>query len=141
MRSERTKICIKRKRRYLFLSWFLCFGLFIGLLVYGFATKWVDNGSEVSQHIKAILLIWTMTLLPLLLISFLVKDKAKPTIRMINVILSAYLVANWFMYVVGVFMLIDTYLISGLINKYKTAVIANKEIDLRDESNIIRKEN
>lgn len=56
---------------------------------------------------------------------------------MINVILSAYLVSNWFMYIVGALMLIDTYLISGLITKYKTAVIANKEIDLRDDTKFI----
>ena len=62
---------------------------------------------------------------------------------MINVILAAYLVANWFMYIVGVLMLIDTYFISGKIKKYKTAVITNKEMDLRepnDEPELIRKE-
>lgn len=134
MRSERTRICIKRKRRYIFLSWFLCFGLLIGLIIYGFATKWTGSKSEVAYHIKSVLVIWTLAILPLVIISFLVKDKIKPTVRMVNVILSAYLVANWFMYIVGALMLIDTYLISGLIEKYKTAVIANKEIDLRDDA-------
>lgn len=58
---------------------------------------------------------------------------------MINVILAAYLVANWFMYVVGAFMLIDTYIITGLIKKYNAAIVANKEMDRR-EPELIRNE-
>lgn len=133
MRSERTRICIRRKRLYIFLSWFLCFGVFAGLLIYGFATKWTGGEKpEVAQHIKALLIIGVMSILPTLLLSILVKDKIKPTIRMVNVILSAYLVANWFMYIVAAFMLVDTYIISALVAKYRTAAIANKEIDRRE---------
>lgn len=133
MRSNRTKDCIRRRWKYQFFSWFLCFGICSGLLIYGFITKW--NGgenSEVAYHIKALLTIAVIAMLPMILISLLVKDKVKPTIRMINIILAAYLVANWFMYIVGAFMLFDTYVLSGLIERYKVAIIANKEIDKRD---------
>ena len=58
---------------------------------------------------------------------------------MINIILSAYLVANWFMYLMAVLMLVDTYVISGLIKKYNAAVAANKEMDKR-EPELIRME-
>ena len=143
MRSERTRECIKKRNLYIVISWVLCFGITLGLIIYGFATKWTGSSSETAKHIKAILITWVLAILPLTLISFLVKDKIKPTVRMINVILAAYLVANWFMYIVGVLMLIDTYFISGKIKKYKTAVITNKEMDLRepnDEPELIRKE-
>lgn len=133
MRSDRTKVCIRRRWRYQFFSWFLCFGGFLSLLIYGFITKW--NGgenSEVAYHIKTLLTIAIIAILPMSLISLLVKDKVKPTIRMINIILAAYLVANWFMYIVGGFMLFDTYVLSSLIERYKAAIIANKEIDKRD---------
>lgn len=137
MKSKRTKECIRKRWQYQFLSWFLCFGVAVGLIVYGFATKWVGTDSEVAYHVKALCTIALMAMLPMILLSFLVKDKIKPTIRMINIILAAYLVADWFMYVVGAFMLLDTYLITGLIEKYKTAAIANKEIDNRDESDTV----
>lgn len=137
MRSERTKTCIKRRWGYQFLSWFLCFGMCVFLIVYGFATKWKGGDGEVTYHIRSLLSIAVMSLLPMIILSFLVKDKIKPTIRMINIILSAYLVANWFMYITGALMLIDTYIISGLVEKYKTATIANKEIDKRYEPNSI----
>ena len=133
MRSDRTKTCIKRRWKYQFFSWFLCFGVFLGLLIYGFITKWNGgNNSEVAYHIKALLTIAFMAMLPMALLSLLCKDKIKPTIRMMNVILAAYLVANWFMYIVGAFMLFDTYVLSGLIERYKAAIIANKEIDKRN---------
>ena len=140
MKSQRTKTCIKRRNIYALSSWLLCFGVFLALIVYGFATKWTGSDNEVVNHIKAVLTIWLMALLPLILISLLVKDKIKPTVRMINVILAAYLVANWFMYIVGAFMLFDTYILSYLITKYNTAIITNKEIDKR-ELDSIRKEN
>ena len=142
MRSERTKECIRKRWQYQFLSWFLCFGLAVALIIYGFSTKWIGVDTEVVYHIKALLTIAVLSLLPMITLSFLVKDKIKPTIRMLNIILAAYLVANWFMYIVGVLMLIDTYLISGLIERNKAAAITNKEIDLRGEyyeqSNILR---
>ena len=131
MRSERTVECIKKKRQYVILSWLLCFGICVGLFIYGFCTKWTGNNGEVSQHIKAIMIIWIMSILPMVVLSFLVKDKIKPTIRMVNVILSAYLVANWFMFIVGALMLFDTYVLSRLIKHYTTAIVANKELDNR----------
>ena len=132
MRSERTRICIRKRWGYQFLSWLLCFGVTVGLIVYGFATKWKGgNTSEVAQHIKALLTIAAISLLPMIILSVIAKDKIKPTLRMVNIILAAYLVANWFMYIVAAFMIADTYIISGLIEKYKSATIANKEIDLR----------
>ena len=131
MRSERTTECIKKRRLYVILSWVLCFGICAGLFIYGFCTKWTGNNGEVSKHIKAILIILIMSILPMVILSFLVKDKIKPTIRMVNVILSAYLVANWFMFIIGGLMLIDTYLLSRLIQHYNTAVVTNKELDNR----------
>lgn len=132
MRSERTRQCIKKRIGYTILSWLLCFGITIALFIYGFATKWSGSGTEVSNHIKAILIAFILSILPVCILSFLVKDKIKPTIRMINIILSAYLVANWFMFIIGALMLIDTYLITTLIEKYKIAVVTNKEIDKRE---------
>lgn len=129
---DRTRECIRRRNIYVILSWTLCFGVATGLLIYGFSTKWAGTDSEVAHHIKAVLIIWTISLLPMLLLSLLVKDKVKPTIRMINVILAAYLVSNWFMFIIGFFMLLDTYFISGAIKKYNAAIIANKEMDKRD---------
>lgn len=129
---DRTRECIKKRNIYVILSWTLCFGVATGLLIYGFSTKWTGTDSEVARHIKAILIIWTISLLPMMLLSLLVKDKVKPTIRMINVILAAYLVSNWFMFIIGFCMLFDTYFISGAIKKYNAAIIANKEMDKRD---------
>lgn len=134
MRSDRTRECIRKKRLFTFLSWFLCFGVAVALFAYGFATKWNVGGDETMAHIKALLITGVIALLPVSILSLLVKDKLKPTIRMINVILAAYLVANWFMYVIGALMLFDTYVLSWLVQKYKTATIANKEIDKRYES-------
>ena len=57
MRSERTRECIRKRNIYVILSWVLCFGLFTGLLIYGFATKWTGTDSEVAHHLKAVLII------------------------------------------------------------------------------------
>ena len=131
--SKRTHECIKKRRQFTVLSWILCFGLAGFLFVYGFATKWSSASTETAEHIKKILIIWVMSILPLSILSFLVKDKIKPTIRMLNVIMSAYLIGNWFMFISGALMLFDAYVLSALIQKYKVATITNKELDRRDE--------
>ena len=131
MNSERTNECIKKRNMYLVLSWVLCFGTAILLFIYGFATKWTGGGGEVAEHIRALLVTGILSILPLAIISLLVKDKIKPTVRMINVIFAAYFVGNWFMFIVGAAMLFDTYYLTVKIKSYKTSIIANKELDKR----------
>ena len=132
MKSQRTKTCIKRRNFYIILSWLICFGTAVALFAYGFATKWTGGPkSELAEQAKSLMITAALAFLPMFILSLAVKDKIKPTVRMINLILAAYFVGNWFMYIVGAVMLIDTYIISALIEKYKMRIIANKELDAR----------
>ena len=127
------------------LSWLLCFGLFITFVSIGysryvthnattmieFEAKFGSLAAEQVEKLKAIAISGFVAIFPMLILSLLVKDKIKPTIWMLNVILANILVASWAMYMVFGIWIIENYILTPLAKKYKLKYQINKEIDNR----------
>lgn len=126
-------------------SWLLCFGLFVIFVNIGVNRYMTNDGStmvefeerfgslatEYVNKLKTITITALVGLIPMAVLSILVKDKFKPTIWMLNIILSNILVDSWAMYVVFVLWLIDNYVLRPLAKKYQLRYQINKEIDAR----------
>lgn len=126
-------------------SWLLCFGLFVIFVNVGVNRYMTNDGStmvefeerfgslatEYVNKLKTITITALVGLIPMAVLSILVKDKFKPTIWMLNIILSNILVDSWAMYVVFVLWLIDNYVLRPLAKKYQLRYQINKEIDAR----------
>lgn len=126
-------------------SWLLCFGLFVIFVNVGVNRYMTNDGStmvefeerfgslatEYVNKLKTITITALVGLIPMAVLSILVKDKFKPTIWMLNIILSNILVDSWAMYVVFVLWLIDNYVLLPLAKKYQLRYQINKEIDAR----------
>lgn len=126
-------------------SWLLCFGLFVIFVNIGVNRYMTNDGStmvefeerfgslatEYVNKLRTITVTALVGLIPMAVLSILVKDKFKPTIWMLNIILSNILVDSWAMYVVFVLWLIDNYVLRPLAKKYQLRYQINKEIDAR----------
>lgn len=126
-------------------SWLLCFGLFVIFVNVGVNRYMTNDGStmvefeerfgslatEYVNKLKTITITALVGLIPMAVLSILVKDKFKPTIWMLNIILSNILVDSWAMYLVFVLWLIDNYVLRPLAKKYQLRYQINKEIDAR----------
>lgn len=127
------------------LSWVLCFGLLCLLISIGYV-KYISNDSNATveferkfgsiaadyvNRLKTIVITSFVGLLPMVILSIIVKDKIKPTIWMLNIILSNLLVDSWLMYLIFIIWLIDNYIIRPLAKKRQLQYQINKEIDKR----------
>ena len=88
-----------------------------------------SENKETASKLKTLIYSIGLSLLPLIVISIIVKDKIQPTLWMLNVILSNYLLGNIAMYIVFALWLINEYIILPLNNKYKLKYKIRQEID------------
>lgn len=136
MKSNRTKTS---KRAYKFcamLSWMLCFGTTAFLIVFMLTGKKTDgNGSslKITDIIGSAVYSFILTNIPLIVLSIVVKDKIKPLIWMMNVIMANVVFGSVAIYIIFAIWLAETYIITPLKDKYKRRWEINREIDLRDE--------
>ncbi len=140
-----TKDYKKQAIIFYLISWLLCFGLFCLFVSIGFS-RYVQNtgetmvefearyGSLAAEYVnklKSIVISAFIGLLPMVILSIIVKDKVKPTIWMFNIMLSNLLVSSTMMIIVFGFWLIDNYVIRPLAKKRQMQYQINKEIDKR----------
>lgn len=127
------------------ISWILCFGLLCLFISIGYS-RYVANagdtmvdfeqkfGSLAAEYVgrlKTIVITAFIGLLPMLILSIIVKDKIKPTVWMLDIILANLLVDSWLMYVVFGIWLVDNYILRPLAKKRQVQYQINKEIDKR----------
>lgn len=128
-------------------SWLLCFGIFVAFIDIGF-NRYLTNSSDTMTQfeerygslaagyvskLKTITITAFVGLIPMAILSIIVKDKVKPTIWMFDIILANILVESWAMYLVFCLWLIDNYVLIPLAKKYKLRYTINKEIDARGQ--------
>lgn len=134
MKTERTIKCKRLGILFTALSWVLCFGLAIAFVIAFLAMNGSGNGEQsetMKEKFGTIIYGFGLSLIPMLVLSIIVKDKIRPTVWMIDVILANYLFGSWLMYVVFAIWLIDQYVIGPLGKHYRQLYTINKEIDRR----------
>lgn len=134
MKTERTIKCKRLGILFTALSWVLCFGLAVAFVIAFLAMNGSGNGEQsatMKEKFGTIVYGFGLSLIPMLVLSIIVKDKIRPTVWMIDVILANYLFGSWLMYVVFAIWLIDQYVIGPLGKHYRQLYTINKEIDRR----------
>lgn len=134
MKTERTIKCRRLGILFTALSWVLCFGLAVAFVISFLAMNGSGNGEQsatMKEKFGTIIYGFGLSLIPMLVLSIIVKDKIRPTVWMIDVILANYLFGSWLMYVVFAIWLIDQYVIGPLGKHYRQLYTINKEIDRR----------
>ncbi len=134
MKTERTKTCKRLGIIFTFLSWLLCFGLAVSFIIAFLATN--GNGSgEHSETMKekfgTVIYGIGLSLIPMLVLAIIVKDRIRPTVWMIDIILANYLFGSWLMYTVFAIWIVDQYIIGPLGKHYRNLYTINREIDRR----------
>ena len=134
MKTERTIKCKRLGILFTALSWVLCFGLAVAFVISFLAMNGSGNGEQsatMKEKFGTIIYGFGLSLIPMLVLSIIVKDKIRPTVWMIDVILANYLFGSWLMYVVFAVWLVDQYVIGPLGKHYRQLYTINKEIDRR----------
>lgn len=134
MKTERTIKCKRLGILFTALSWVLCFGLAVAFVIAFLAMNGSGNGEQsatMKEKFGTIIYGFGLSLIPMLVLAIIVKDKIRPTVWMIDVILANYLFGSWLMYIVFAIWLIDQYVIGPLGKHYRQLYTINKEIDRR----------
>ena len=134
MKTERTIKCKKLGILFTILSWLLCFGLAVGFIIAFVAMNGSgggENSATMEEKLGTIIYGFGLSLIPMLVLAIIVKDKIRPTVWMIDIILANYLFGSWMMYIVFAIWVIDQYVISPLGKHYRQLYTINKEIDRR----------
>ena len=134
MKTERTIKCKKLGILFTILSWLLCFGLAVGFVIAFVAMNGSgggENSATLEEKFGTIIYGFGLSLIPMLVLAIIVKDKIRPTVWMIDIILANYLFGSWMMYIVFAIWIIDQYVIAPLGKHYRQLYTINKEIDRR----------
>lgn len=134
MKTERTIKCKKLGILFTILSWLLCFGLAVGFIIAFVAMNGSgggENSATMEEKLGTIIYGFGLSLIPMLVLAIVVKDKIRPTVWMIDIILANYLFGSWMMYIVFAIWVIDQYVIAPLGKHYRQLYTINKEIDRR----------
>ena len=134
MKTERTIKCKKLGILFSVLSWVLCFGLAVAFIIAFVAMNGSgggENSATMEEKLGTIIYGFGLSLIPMLVLAIIVKDKIRPTVWMIDIILANYLFGSWMMYIVFAIWVIDQYVIAPLGKHYRQLYTINKEIDRR----------
>ena len=134
MKTERTIKCKKLGILFTILSWLLCFGLAVGFVIAFVAMNGSGGGEDsatMEEKFGTIIYGFGLSLIPMLVLAIIVKDKIRPTVWMIDIILANYLFGSWMMYIVFAIWIIDQYVIAPLGKHYRQLYTMKKEIDRR----------
>lgn len=134
MKTERTIKCKKLGILFTILSWLLCFGLAVGFVIAFVAMNGNGTGEDsatMKEKFGTIIYGFGLSLIPMLVLAIVVKDKVRPTVWMLDVILANYLFGSWMMYITFAVWLTDQYIIGPLGKHYRQLYTINKEIDRR----------
>ena len=134
MKTERTIKCKKLGILFTILSWLLCFGLAVGFVIAFVAMNGSgggENSATMEEKFGTIVYGFGLSLIPMLVLAIVVKDKIRPTVWMLDIILANYLFGSWMMYIVFAIWIVDQYVIGPLGKHYRQLYTINKEIDRR----------
>lgn len=134
-KSKRTVDCKKVALAMYILNWVLCFGLAIALVIAFLITKDqapTEDQETLQQKLGTIIYGIGLSLIPMVVLAIVVKDKIRPTVWMIDIILANYLFGEIAMYIVFAIWLVSEYVVGPVGKHYKSLYTINKEIDRRE---------
>lgn len=134
-KSKRTVDCKKVAVAMYVLNWVLCFGLAIALVIAFLVTKDqapTEDQETLQQKLGTIIYGIGLSLIPMVVLAIVVKDKIRPTVWMIDIILANYLFGEIAMYIVFAIWLVSEYVVGPVGKHYKSLYTINKEIDRRE---------
>ena len=134
-KSKRTVDCKKVAVAMYVLNWVLCFGLAIALVIAFLITKdqaRTEDQETLQQKLGTIIYGIGLSLIPMVVLAIIVKDKIRPTVWMIDIILANYLFGEIAMYIVFAIWLVSEYVVGPVGKHYKSLYTINKEIDRRE---------
>lgn len=134
-KSKRTVDCKKVAVAMYVLNWVLCFGLAIALVIAFLITKDqapTEDQETLQQKLGTIIYGIGLSLIPMVVLAIIVKDKIRPTVWMIDIILANYLFGEIAMYIVFAIWLVSEYVVGPVGKHYKSLYTINKEIDRRE---------
>ena len=130
MKTERTIKCKRLGIAFSIINWIMCFGLAIGFIIV-FASGMDPANESLKEKLGTVIYGIGLSLIPMIVLAILVKDKIRPTVWMIDIILANYLFGSTIMYVTFAIWLVSEYVIGPLARHYRQLYVINKEIDLR----------
>ena len=130
MKTERTIKCKRLGVAFSVINWIMCFGLAVGLIIV-FASGIEPDDETLKEKLGTIIYGIGLSLIPIIVLAILVKDKIRPTVWMIDIILSNYLFGSAIMYVTVAIWLVSEYVVGPLARHYRQLYVINKEIDRR----------
>lgn len=134
-KSKRTVDCKKVAVAMYVLNWVLCFGLAIALVIAFLITKDqapTEDQASLQEKLGTIIYGIGLSLIPMVVLAIVVKDKIRPTVWMIDIILANYLFGEIAMYIVFAIWLVSEYVVGPVGKHYKSLYTINKEIDRRE---------
>ena len=134
MKTERTIKCKKLGILFTVLNWILCFGLAVAFIISYLAMNGGGQGEDsvtMKEKLGTIIYGFGLSLIPMIVLSIVVKDKIRPTVWMVDIILANYLFGSWCMYLTFGIWLISEYVVGPLAKHYRNLYTINKEIDRR----------
>ena len=130
MKTARTIKCKRLGIAFSITNWIMCFGLAIGLIVI-FASGIEPDNETLKEKLGTIIYGIGLSLIPMIVLAILVKDKIRPTVWMVDIILANYLFGSTIMYVTFAIWLVSEYVVGPLARHYRQLYVINKEIDRR----------
>lgn len=126
-----TKKCRNKGIIFTLISWLLCFGIAIVFIAITLS-KPKGETNEISQKAMSLVTAIGVSLLPMIVLAIVAKDKIRPTVWMIDVIMANILFNSTVMYIIFAVWLVDEYVISALAKRYRAKYLINQEIDKRN---------
>ncbi len=135
-KTKRTIDCKRVALAMYILNWVLCFGLAIALVIAFIATRETtptENQESMQEKLGTIIYGIGLSFIPMIILAILVKDKVRPTVWMVDIILANYLFGSMVMYIVFGVWLISEYVVGPVGRHFKSLYTINKEIDRRGD--------
>lgn len=132
--SKRTKDTAKLSKIFMILSFLCYFGVAIFTVIACFTRI---GGSEkqgmeiISEQLKSVLVSTTVTLIIVVVLGLIIKNKIRMTVYMLTLIINGIIFKEIGMYSVLAVWALDEFIFSMLYKHYKQLNIINKEIDRR----------
>ena len=130
MKTARTITCKRLGIAFSIINWIMCFGLAVGLIIV-FASGIEPDNETLKEKLGTIIYGIGLSLIPMIVLAILVKDKIRPTVWMVDIILANYLFGSTMLYVTFAIWLVSEYVVGPLARHYRQLYVINKEIDRR----------
>lgn len=130
--TQYTRKCKAKHVIFKIISYTLCFGAALAMIIYGFATGVFGKGGPIKDKIGTIMYSFILSLIPLVVLTIIAGKKVRPLVFMIDLVVANILFASIGLYTMLGLWICDTYIFTPLAAYYKNKYTINKEIDKRE---------